>query len=150
MTVPYPQEWVNKVRQAAEHLKQRSSFYYDRIPETAFQKADEGQRKILLLAHFEKLLIKSGVDLRHNLLCPYHDDQQPSMTYYSDTKKFYCHARCYEDESTPTGGTKKFGVHKDAFDLIGDLFELKSYDDKYNALVSLFVESPQQFFRSKQ
>ena len=150
MTVPYAQPWVNNVRQAVERLKQGSSFYYDRISETAFRNADERQRKILLLTHFEKLVVRSGVDLKHNLLCPYHDDQQPSMTYYPDTKKFYCHARCFEAEITAKDGAKKHGVHKDAFDLVGDLFEFKGYDDKYNALVSLFVENPQQFFQSRQ
>ena len=150
MTFPYSRKWVEDVLRGVKRHQQGLMFQVERIPEKVFIVANEQQRKLLLRTQFERLTTGAGVNLRENVLCPYHNDQNPSMTYYPDTKKFFCHARCFEKEVVLKDGSKKNTSHKDAFDLVGDLFELTSFDETYNTLVSWFVENPKQFFQSRQ
>jgi DNA primase len=150
MSFPYDRQWLEKVRQGAERLKQGLMFRVERISEKKFLDADDEQKKFLLKTQFENLMKDSKVNLSENLHCPFHDDHTPSFKYFVDTKKFYCFARCFEDEGDMQDVSKKAKVHKDAFDLVGDLFNFTSYDEKYNTLVSWFVENPQKFYRKRQ
>lgn len=139
---------VGETQRGVKRLEQGLMFRVRHIPEQKFREADERQKIELLLEQFGTFMFEAGVNLNENLLCPYHDDQNPSMTYYPDTKKFFCHARCYETTTVLKDSSKNNTPHKDAFDLIRDLLDLSSFSEAYNKLVGWFVENPKQFYKS--
>ncbi|GMA58076.1 Toprim domain-containing protein [Alicyclobacillus sacchari] len=150
MTFPFSRTWVSSVGQGLVRLEQGFMFRVKRIPEAQYREADDDQKKRLLKESFEQLMSEAGINLHENLLCPYHDDQQPSMKYFDDTKTFHCFTRCYEKEVTLKDGRKVYTTHKDAFDIVGDLLDLTSFPERYNILVSWFVENPEQFYWVKK
>ena len=145
MAIPYNRQWLNKLMFGVERL-QKGWMLLERLSAKKFENADENEKHKLLKSQFEKLLIESGVNLRDKLLCPYHDDKTPSMMYYADTKKFFCHARCFEKEIIRKDGSKGFATHKDCFDITKEQFNFENFNEAYNFLVSLFVENPDQFY----
>lgn len=141
MTIEYDRRWLVQLRQGVDRLEKGLLFNVQPVPESIFQALDDKSRSELLKTQFEKLMIAVAVNLKGNLPCPYHDDVMPSLKYFPDTKKFFCFARCFHDQDG------KAQPHKDAFDLIGDMYGLISFNDKYNRLVQLFVEKPEKFYK---
>lgn len=134
----FDRRWIQSLKREIKRIQDGFAFRMNRIPEASFERMSEKERKVMLQQEFENLMVVSKVDLNNNLLCPYHDDRDPSLHYYPDTKKFFCYSRCFEDK----------GVHKDAFDLMGDMYELIGFREQYNALVKLFVENPDKFYKT--
>jgi DNA primase len=144
----FDREWIQSVKRGVERIRGGMMFTLKRIPETDFRGTNDKGKRELLKREFERLMEACKVDLNNNLLCPYHDDYNPSFRYYSDTKKFYCFSRCFEDEGVVLSEKQKSKVHKDAFDLIGDMYGLIGFKERYNMLVSLFAENPDKFYKT--
>ncbi|HWO97223.1 MAG TPA: toprim domain-containing protein [Bacillus sp. (in: firmicutes)] len=149
MGYEFSRKWVNDVKKGIERMQQGLLFHLERIPETTFNKANDKEKMDLLKLQFEKLMEVMNVNLNGNLLCPYHNDTNPSLKYYYDTKKFYCFSECFDDgRPSAKGGQAKRKIHKDAFDLVGDMYQLPTFKEQYNMLVTLFVENPENFYKS--
>lgn len=144
MTIQYERKWLDQLRQGVDRLEKGLLFSLQPVPESIFEALDDKSRTELLKTQFEKLMITAAVNLNGNLLCPFHDDVAPSLKYFPDTKKFFCFSRCFRDQAG------RAQSHKDALDLIGDMYGLLSFNDKYNRLVQLLIEKPEKFYKRGQ
>ncbi len=134
--------WYMKLEEVLKKLEQVGEVEgFTRIPREdipygvytgkAFLKLTDQQKeevRQVIRPKLTELLLAVGVDFSKNLICPFHDDTTPSLTYDSDTHTLHCWA-CFEAGKT-----------KDIIDVVGDLFNIKFFTQQYDKVQELIVE----------